>query len=107
VNVANRTNRDSSGAEMSSRGRFATPADLPLHDCSPYRELDVRRESLGFVHRSRALFCHPVPNPNRPIHISLYAPALVSYGTRRDVEGRVVAQPSVRLSLTPCPVPTR
>jgi hypothetical protein len=30
---------------VSSRGRFATPADFPLHDCSPYRELHVRRES--------------------------------------------------------------
>jgi hypothetical protein len=34
---------------MSSRGRFAPPADFPLHDCSPYRGLHVRRERLGFV----------------------------------------------------------
>jgi ATP-dependent helicase YprA (DUF1998 family) len=31
-----------------SQGRFATPADFPLHDCSPYRGLHVRRESVGF-----------------------------------------------------------
>jgi hypothetical protein len=24
----------------------------------------TRRESLGFVHRSRAIFCRPVPSPN-------------------------------------------
>jgi hypothetical protein len=24
--------------------------------------LHVRRESLGFVHRSRTIFCRPVPN---------------------------------------------
>jgi hypothetical protein len=36
-----------------SRGRFATPADFPLHECSPYSHVHVRRESLGFVPRSR------------------------------------------------------
>jgi hypothetical protein len=36
-----------------SRGRFATPADFPLHDCNPYRGLRVRRWGMGFVHRSR------------------------------------------------------
>jgi hypothetical protein len=60
--VANRDDRDF-GWEMSSRGRFATPADSPLHDCSPYRELHVRRWSLGFVHRSRTILCRAVPNP--------------------------------------------
>jgi hypothetical protein len=29
--------------------------------------LPVRRESLGIVHRSKTVFCRPVPNPNRPI----------------------------------------
>jgi hypothetical protein len=52
------------GWEMSSRGRFATPADFPRHDGSPYRGLHVHRDSLGFVRRSRAILCHPVPNPN-------------------------------------------
>ena len=47
---------------MSSRGRFATPADFPRQDCSPYRGLHVRRESLGCVHRSRAILCRPAPN---------------------------------------------
>jgi hypothetical protein len=32
-------------------GRFATPADFPLRDCSLYSHVHVRRESLGFVHR--------------------------------------------------------
>jgi hypothetical protein len=62
--VANRNVRDF-GWEMSSRGRFATPADFSLHDCSPYSHVHVRRESLGFVHRSRPIFCQPVPNPKR------------------------------------------
>jgi hypothetical protein len=48
-----------------SRGRFATYADLLLHDCSPYSHVHVRRECLGFVPRSRAIFCRPVPNPKR------------------------------------------
>jgi hypothetical protein len=32
-----------------SRGRFATPADYPLHDGSPSREPHVRRGNLGVV----------------------------------------------------------
>jgi hypothetical protein len=43
-----------------SRGRFAKPADFPLHDCSPYSHVHVRRESVGVVRRSRASFCRPV-----------------------------------------------
>jgi hypothetical protein len=38
------------GWEMSSRGRFATPADFSLHDGSPYSHVHLRRESLGFFH---------------------------------------------------------
>jgi hypothetical protein len=34
-----------------SRGRFATPADFPLHDGTPCSHIHVRRGSLGFVHR--------------------------------------------------------
>jgi hypothetical protein len=52
--IANRNVRDF-GCEMSSRGRFATPADFPLRDCSPYSHVHVRRESLRFVHRSRTI----------------------------------------------------
>jgi hypothetical protein len=59
--VANRDVRGS-GWEMSSRGRFGTPADSPLHDCSPDQGLHARREGLGFVRRSRTLFCRPVPS---------------------------------------------
>ena len=51
------------GWEMSSRGRFATPADFPLQDRSPHQGLHERRESLGFVHRSRTSFCRLVPKP--------------------------------------------
>jgi hypothetical protein len=50
-----------------SRGCFATPADSPPHDCSPYSHVHLRRERLGFVHRSRTLFCRPAPNPNATI----------------------------------------
>jgi hypothetical protein len=45
-----------------SRGRFATRADSPQHDDTSYRGLRVRRWGLGFVHRSRAIFCRAVPN---------------------------------------------
>jgi hypothetical protein len=38
-----------------SRGRYATPADSPRHDGTPYRGLHVRRWGLGFVHRSRTI----------------------------------------------------
>ena len=68
--VANRNVRDF-GWEVSSRGRFATPTDFSLHDCSPYRALHVRRESAGFVHRFKGRFLSPhakpdcVPTPRR------------------------------------------
>jgi hypothetical protein len=45
-----------------SRGCYATPADSPRHDGTPYRELHVRRECLGFVPGSKAIFCRAVPN---------------------------------------------
>jgi hypothetical protein len=40
--VANRDGRDF-GWEMSSRGRYAKPADFPRDDGTSYRELRVRR----------------------------------------------------------------
>jgi hypothetical protein len=46
---------------------FRDAADSPLQDCSPYSHVHVRRESVGFVHRSRAILCRPVPNPNGTI----------------------------------------
>jgi hypothetical protein len=49
------------GWGIAHAGRFATPADFPLHDGSPYSHVHVRSDSLGFVHRSRAIFCRPVP----------------------------------------------
>jgi hypothetical protein len=64
--VANRDVRDFEW-EMSSRGRFATPADFPRHDGTPYSHVHVRRERLGFVHRSRTIFYRPVPIPNDTI----------------------------------------
>jgi hypothetical protein len=46
-----------------SRGRYATPADFPRHDGTPYRGLRVRRWGLGGVPRSRSTLCRAVPNP--------------------------------------------
>jgi hypothetical protein len=60
--VANRNGRISGGRDH-SRGRFATYAAFPRHDCSPYSHVHARRDELGFVPRSRASFCRPVPNP--------------------------------------------
>ena len=58
VKVANRTVRG--GRSLTRLFRDARP--IPLQDCSPYRGLHVRLESLGFVHRSRAIFCRSGPN---------------------------------------------
>jgi hypothetical protein len=70
---------------MDSRDRVATPADFPLHDCSPYRGLHARRGSLGGVPRSRAIFCRPVPKPirairNFPIAVQRVAPLQMERG---------------------------
>jgi hypothetical protein len=50
-----------------SRGRYATPAGFPRHDGTPYWGLRIRQWGLGVVHRSRAIFCRAVPNPNDTI----------------------------------------
>jgi hypothetical protein len=61
---ANRNGRDF-GMGGRSRGRFETPADFlytivaRVLTCSPYSHVRARRESLGFVPRSRAIFCPP------------------------------------------------
>ena len=73
--------------EISSRGRFATPADFPLRDCSPY-------ESQGCVPRSRTLFCRPVPSPSR-CHDSQLCEL---NGAHRERTGGVVEQVAVGLS---------
>jgi hypothetical protein len=83
-----------------SRGRFATPADFPLHDCSPYSHVHVRREGLGFVHRSRAIFCRPVPNLSAlrfATFSSPYVRVFVSLSPRRNRRG----QPLARNLITP------
>jgi hypothetical protein len=54
-------------------GRFATPADFPRHGCCPDSRAHVRRETLGFVHRSWAIFCRPVPNRTVTISHSFIA----------------------------------
>jgi hypothetical protein len=53
------------GWEITSRGRFATPAQSFYHDWKPVPRatrtpVHVRRESVGVVPRSRAALCRPV-----------------------------------------------
>jgi hypothetical protein len=47
--------------------RFPTPAKFLSHECSPYPELHVRRESEAVVRRTRAVFCHAIRN----LHIAV------------------------------------
>jgi hypothetical protein len=58
--VATRDVRDF-GRAIAHEARFATPTDSPRHDGSAYSHVHVRRERVGFVHRSRVIFCRPVP----------------------------------------------
>jgi hypothetical protein len=60
--VTNRDVRDFGWGRDRSRGDYATPADSPLHDGTPYRGLHVRRWGLGFVRHSRTILCRAVPN---------------------------------------------
>ena len=62
-----------SGVGDRSRGRFATPADSPLHDGTPYRGLHVRRWGLGFVRHSRTILCRAVPKLRFATFSSPYA----------------------------------
>ena len=53
-------------SERSLTGPFRHARRFPSQDCSPYSYVHVRRVSLGFVHRSRTIFCRAVPNLTRP-----------------------------------------
>ena len=57
--VANRI-----GTSRSLTRPFRDARRSPSPRCSPYSHVHVRCKSLGFVHRSRAIFCRPVPLPN-------------------------------------------
>jgi hypothetical protein len=59
--VANRVALGTFRVGGRSRGRYATPADSPLHGGTPYGGLHVLRWGLGFVHRSRKILCRAVP----------------------------------------------
>jgi hypothetical protein len=82
------------------RGRFAIPAECPLHDCSPCRGLHVPRERLGFVHRSRSFSASPQMGPirkhnqcppARPVRATRsHRSPLPPHGPRRDA-GAVAA----------------
>jgi hypothetical protein len=61
---------------LSSRGRFATPAE----DCSPYSHVHVRRECLGFAHRSGTVFL----SPRAKILTLGFATCASLYTTRRE-----------------------
>jgi hypothetical protein len=80
------------GWEMSSRRRFA---DFARQDCSPHRGLHVRRESLGFVPRSRAV---SVPNLYRPIrnfHIAVEGGVLCRYAHMCHSHFQKICSPTV------------
>ena len=47
------------GREMSSRGRFATPADHPLHDCSPCRGATRTTQQFGICPSLKGHFLSP------------------------------------------------
>jgi hypothetical protein len=66
--------RIGNGGEMSSRGRFATPADFLLLDCSPYSRVYVRRERLGGVSHSRSRTFSVAPCQTLPLRFAPFPP---------------------------------
>jgi hypothetical protein len=87
-----------------SRGRFATPTDFPLQDCRPYSHVHERRERLGVVHRSRNIFCRPVPNPH--VTIRNFSIAVASQPPREGVGCSLCAPSAAKLVVQP-PLPAR
>jgi hypothetical protein len=57
--------------------------------------IHARRRSLGFVHRSRAIFCRPAPNPNRS-DSHLFASLYVTHQPRHERAGSGASSPSQR-----------
>jgi hypothetical protein len=83
-----------------SRGRF------PSTRCSPYSQVHVRRERVGFVHRSRAISCRPVPTitPRFATLSSLHTPT-VAHSLAHTVRRRPGARAALRPGHEPAPVP--
>ena len=69
---------------------FRDSADFPLDEFSPYSHVHVRRECLGFVHRSKAI-CRPVPNLSATIRNCLIA---VCMGLDRGWKASLRSNPS-------------
>jgi hypothetical protein len=72
------------GREIAHGAVSRRPPISLRHDGTPYRGLRVRRWGLGFVHRSRAIFCRPVPNAR--VTIRNFVSSL--YTTSRSADGR-------------------
>jgi hypothetical protein len=51
------------GWEMSSRGRFTTPADFPRHDCSPYSHVHARTRKFEICSSFKGHFLSPRAKP--------------------------------------------
>jgi hypothetical protein len=83
--------RQDSGWEI----RFATPAYFPHQTCSPYRGLHVRRESVGFVPRSRTIFCRPA----RTLMLRFATFSTLSAASLAEAHGASVTQNSKTSSL--------
>jgi hypothetical protein len=72
--VANRDGRDF-GWEIAHAAVSRRPPISRARIVSPYSQVDVRHESLGFDHSSKTIFCRPVPNLSvaiRSFFASLY-----------------------------------
>jgi hypothetical protein len=68
-----------------------THADFPLHDCSPYSHVHVRRESLAFVHRSRTISAPSVAG------LVLGCPQPLAHRVQQQPQGRVRQRGRVRV----------
>ena len=72
--LANRNVRDFRVGDLSP-GCFATPADSPRQECSPDSHINARRDSVGFVHRSRTIF-----RAKPECYVHLAPPSLLAVG---------------------------
>jgi hypothetical protein len=78
-------------------------AGFPPRECSPYSQVQARRESLGFVRRSWAISClSPRANPNVTIRVfcaSLYQ-AVPSVDKKQEGNGKGNPNPNARRNRT-------
>jgi hypothetical protein len=96
--LANRNVRDFGWEIAHAAVSRRPPISFPLHCLYPDSHIHVRRESLGSVHHSKAIFCRPAPNVTIRNFLLAVVPGLshLRRSMESNMEMRSVRRPPAR-----------